>query len=326
MKYPQPPYGVMVQPATSSTKKIIIIVAVVVTILVVGIIVVGVALGVGLGVGLKHHSDSSSSSSSSSGSSTSILSAPVVTCTYGGSATCGCSATQPSFLSAKIINGYTAVANSWPWMVALYINDNTVFCGGFLIDYQHVLTAAHCVLGVKGSIVAYAGIQTLSTKSSGQSRTVSTFTTHPDYSSTLFTNDLAVLTLASPFTQTTTVGQCCLTSDTSLPSFNQHGVIAGWGEPSLTATTVSDNLMQGVIEVLAASDCEASSSNDNIRFCAGYNGTDACFGDSGSPYMISNNNLWTCAGIVSAGRGCGIATLYTRVSYYYSWIYSIVNG
>jgi secreted trypsin-like serine protease len=330
MNYPAPQYAVAAPVATTHTTRNIIIIVVVILVISFILIALGIGLGVGLGVGLSRRGDNShSSSSSSSGgssSSYSILSPPTVTCIYSNSTTCGCSATQPTFLTPKIYQGYTAVADSWPWIVALSINNNNAFCGGFLVSYQYVLTAAHCVSGVTAStIIAYAGIQKLSLINSGQSRVVSTVTVHPNYDSAAVTNDIAVLTLVSPFIQTNTVGLCCLTFDTSLPSANEHGVIAGWGETSPTSTALSDNLLQGVIEVQSFSLC-SSTSTQNIRFCAGYNGTDACFGDSGSPFMTSVNNLWTCTGLVSAGTTCGGNTLYTRVSAYQSFINGIING
>ncbi|CAF2858276.1 unnamed protein product [Rotaria sp. Silwood2] len=329
MDYPVPAYTVAVPPAKFSRKKIIItvIIAVVVGLLILGAI--AIALGVGLGVGLSRRNSSSSSSSSSTGSNSStysILSAPTVTCTYGGSATCGCAATKPSFLTPRITQGYIGTGNSWPWIVALYINNAKVFCGGFLISYQHVVTAAHCVLGVTPStITVYAGIQMLSSRSSGQSRVVYNLTTHPSYSASDFTNDIAILTLQSAFDQTSTVGKCCFTFDTSLPSVGEHAVIAGWGVTSSTSTTISDQLLQGVIQVQSSSSsCSLKSSS--LQVCAGYDGTDSCYGDSGSPLMTSVNNSWTCTGIVSAGRGCGKSSLYTRVSAYQSFIKGIIGN
>ena len=135
MNYPAPNYVV----AGSSSKTTIIKIAAAVGACVVVLFILaalGIGLGVGLGVGLTRHSSSSSSDSGGSAASastttaTSVLSAPTVNCVYS-SSTCGCAATQPSFILTRIINGYSAVANSWPWIVALYINNGQSFCGGF---------------------------------------------------------------------------------------------------------------------------------------------------------------------------------------------------
>lgn len=328
MNYPAPIYALPTPPPKSHKK--LIIIAVVVSVVVVGLLflgAVGIALGVGLGVGLTRNSGSSATSATSATTTKpySILSPPTVTCTYGGSSTCGCAATAPSFLSPRIIQGYGATPYSWPWIVAIYINNGNTFCGGFLITYQHVVTAAHCVFGQSAStIVVYAGIQTLSSRGNSQSRSVSSFQTHPSYSASGFINDIAILTLVSAFTQTSIVGKCCLTYDTSLPSAGEHAVIAGWGVSSLSSQTVSDNLLQGVIQVVSsAATCNPKPS---IQVCAGYDGTDSCSGDSGGPLMTSVNNSWTCTGIVSSGNGCGNISYYTRVSAYESFITGIISG
>lgn len=44
----------------------------------------------------------------------------------------------------RIVGGQTAQPNEWPWIVVLF-KDGRQFCGGSLIDHNHVLTAAHCV-------------------------------------------------------------------------------------------------------------------------------------------------------------------------------------
>ena len=321
MNYPAPPYAVAAPAAKTSTFKIVcIVIAVVVGVFIV-IAAIAIALGVGLGVGLKKNSSSSSSSSTS-------LSIPSVSCTYTGSSTqCGCSATQPSFLSTRIVNGYAAVPNSWPWIVALYINNNTTFCGGSLITYQHVLTAAHCLTGITANtIIAYAGVSTLSTRGSAQARIGSAVNVHPSYSASALTNDIAILTLQSPFNLTTTVSICCLSYDTSQPSTGSSGVIAGWGVTSSSSSTISDSLLQGVIQVQSDSSTCSTSSTSSIRFCAGYNGTDSCYGDSGGPFMSSISNAWTCTGLVSGGVGCGQNGYYTRVTAYQSFITGVING
>merc|ERR1719477_576210 len=43
-----------------------------------------------------------------------------------------------------IVNGYEAIKHEYPFMAAL-MNRQRQFCGGSLIDDNHILTAAHCV-------------------------------------------------------------------------------------------------------------------------------------------------------------------------------------
>lgn len=45
----------------------------------------------------------------------------------------------------RIVGGKNADPGEWPWIAALF-NAGRQFCGGSLIDDQHILTAAHCVV------------------------------------------------------------------------------------------------------------------------------------------------------------------------------------
>jgi secreted trypsin-like serine protease len=307
---------VIVQPIEKSSSTKWIICAAVCIVLVATVVFVGVGLGVGLGIGLRKKSTSASSSENI------ILSAPIVNCTYINSSTCGCAATQPTFLSSRIVSGYTAVAHSWPWAVALYYN-NALLCEGFLVTYEHVITAAHCASSLTmTSLQIYAGIDSRSSSIDKQIRNISNIEIHPNYSSTDFLNDIAILKLASPLNTTTTVGICCLPSDLSLPIQGEHAVIVGWGRTRESETSsLSDTLQQALVQI---QQCNTNSNSDR-QFCAAYGRSDSCQGDSGGPLMTNVNNLWTCTGIVSYGIGCGNGGYYTRVSYYRLFIDNVIR-
>lgn len=309
--YDQPIHG---QPIRESNNSKLILCAVILIAIFISIIIVGIGLGVGLGIGFKKQSDISSSSE------TSVLRAPIVNCTYSNSTVCGCAANKPTFLSSRIVNGYTTVAHAWPWAVIIYRNQAQI-CDGFLVTYQHVITAAHCVKGYPStSFQIYAGMQSLSSSIDRQIRNISQIKIHPDFSSTNYLNDIAILKLSTSLIPSTTIGLCCLSSDIALPMKNQAAVIVGWGRtrPS-DVLSLSDSLEQTVVRIQDSSTCN-SLSNSNRQFCAGYGSSDSCQGDSGGPLMTNVNNLWTCTGIVSFGVSCGNGGYYTRVSYYQSFI------
>ena len=59
---------------------------------------------------------------------------------------------HPTDNHTRIINGKTAEANEYPWIVGLYANQRCrgiPVCGGTVISSHHILTAAHCVEGTK---------------------------------------------------------------------------------------------------------------------------------------------------------------------------------
>ena len=303
--------------SSESTKTTCTIIAAVVVIF---SAMLAIGLGVGLSVGLKPKSNVQNSTTVSPVATFSS----VANCVYS-SSTCGCAATKPSIQATKIINGYPAVANSWPWMVSIY-QGGQFSCGGFLSQsYQFVITAAHCLVGVsQRSILIYAGLYNQSLRASAQSRSVANWTTHPNYSGLpLYKNDIAVIKLNDSFIANQNVSLCCLPSSaTQLPILDEFSVIAGWGTTvSGDPSSLSDILLQTVVQIHGVSTfCDATATSD-IQFCAGYGTSDSCQGDSGGPLMTVVNNSWTCTGIVSYGNeGCGHDGYYTRVSTYRSFI------
>ena len=57
-----------------------------------------------------------------------------------------------------IVHGNEAVMHEFPFMAAL-MNRNRQFCGGSLIDDNHILTAAHCVAHLSKSDVQHLRVR-----------------------------------------------------------------------------------------------------------------------------------------------------------------------
>lgn len=57
-----------------------------------------------------------------------------------------CGQANPAMQQDRVVGGWEAIPHQYPWMAALFIDDQ-YFCGGSIIDETHILTAAHCTDG-----------------------------------------------------------------------------------------------------------------------------------------------------------------------------------
>jgi uncharacterized repeat protein (TIGR01451 family) len=234
---------------------------------------------------------------------------------------------ETRIVSPKIVGGSTAQEGAWPWQVAVLFNgmtpSNGQFCAGSLITPEWIVTAAHCA-DVTTNIDIQAGIHALSS-GAGQKRDVSTVIVHPNYNSTTFNNDIALVKVSAPFTLNSTVSTIfpLTTEDGSLANPGVTATVTGWGTTSSSGSD-SDVLLQVEVPIISTSDCNASTSyNGNVTanmICAGFiddGGKDSCQGDSGGPLVVPEGSGWRLAGIVSWGIGCALPRfpgVYTRVS------------
>jgi hypothetical protein len=172
------------------------------------------------------------------------------------------------------------------------------------VNSRWILTAAHCVVE-QGSVEpasrfrVIVGRDKLST-TAGRLVRVKSVKPYQGYNEAATRNDLAVMELAEPVSQTpVTLAEPGL-------SYNDGDAAAviGWGKTE--SADWSDDLMGVGLELFADNRCQGVWANYDITsmMCAGYlpGGYDSCNGDSGGPLMVPGGpNRWKLIGLVSFG-------------------------
>ncbi|CAF4692843.1 unnamed protein product [Rotaria sp. Silwood1] len=259
---------------------------------------------------------------------------------------CGCGYTNVELIQSRIIGGGNAVEASWTMFVSLRIlNSNKHLCGGTLLSESYILTAAHCVQSFSlidpFDLTIVAGITNRSDASRyiGHVRRIYI---HPNFTNqgNRFINDIAILELYDPFLidSNLLLSRTCVPHISSSILNNQYPingtrlVIIGWGTIEYEPYVEPDILQQ--LEIFANDNNHSMCSNllNNVQsqFCAGVyqERKGPCQGDSGGAIFQWTGEYWQQIGIISSDFTCGNSTIlniYTRLSYYRSWMDIIVS-
>lgn len=243
----------------------------------------------------------------------------------------------------KVVGGVKADPEDWGWQVSMNISGRLA-CGGSLINSQWVLSAAHCVGSTVASVYSFdighhdrAILEPWAT-----TRVASRVIKHPSYSSTRFTNDIALFKLTSPVQYKKQIVPVCIPNG-AVQYGGRDSYATGWGTLA-SGGSVSRYLQEVKMPFLTDARCRAkygTAADTTVHVCAGETGggKDTCQGDSGGPLVVKHlptdpssnvqgdaaNNAqpaerWYKTGITSWGYGCGDGGVYTRVSQYYQWI------
>jgi secreted trypsin-like serine protease len=199
---------------------------------------------------------------------------------------------------------------------------NNTTCSGTLFEptLTYVLTAAHCASGLQASIntnSAYVSWQ----NNGGNNRLVQSFTIDPNYNSTTFSDDIAILKLASPAPSTFAYYPIY----TGSSELGQNFTLAGYGDSGTGTTGIDPNysytqhiLRQGqnTFDGMGSTDLyydfdngtsqnnAFAGTNTGVRDASG-NLIEATIapGDSGGPSFLAVNGQLEIAGIHSF-TGC----------------------
>lgn len=235
----------------------------------------------------------------------------------------------------RIVGGIVAPKSLHKFQVALLNPDigndyDAQFCGGSLVNYQYVITAAHCVDVLSNYEVAVlAGVRKLNEYGKGNRIGVSHIYLHPYWDEATLDYDVAILRLSKPVYG---VPFAKLPPRNSDPAAGVTAAVTGWGTTAYEENSFPSKLLGVAVPVVDPYVCDSSYSYDGRitprMFCAGSTGKDACQGDSGGPISLGPS-FKTLVGVVSWGDGCGWSSfpgVYARLGYagIHDWLTSIL--
>merc|ERR1712212_1375562 len=234
----------------------------------------------------------------------------------------------------RIVGGFEAQENEWPWQVALFIDD-AWFCGGAIISENYVMTAAHCADGASYFDIM-AGAHNVRASSEPHRVEITSYNgwTHPQWNTQDLSNDLALIELPSPIDFNDYIKPSCLPSTGDTADEDELVTCTGWGKPSDSAGGISPVLrMVEDLPCISNSDCNAIYGivGSGVVCIDTTGGKGSCNGDSGGPLVMKADmkaagQQWKQVGIVSFGSSAGCEVGYpagfTRTEYYLDWISS----
>ncbi|CAG9134371.1 unnamed protein product [Plutella xylostella] len=243
----------------------------------------------------------------------------------------------PGKQSQRIVGGADTTIEQWPF----YANINYItwgirflYCGGSIISNDIILTAAHCVDGERPSSFGVRLGSSLA-NSGGQFINIAAIKMHETYDTPVLDNDIALMKLATPIQESSTIGIARLPSarfslpdNTPVTAIGVGALYSGGPAPtvlqSVEVFTVNQELCVERYAYLKTQPGYGAwpDVTDNM-LCAGIldvGGKDACQGDSGGPLALSGNIV---VGVTSWGMGCAhefYPGVNARVSKYIDWI------
>ena len=207
------------------------------------------------------------------------------------------------------MNGLTASAHKWPWMVSVRFTGSHN-CGGTLLDSRYVLTAAHCVYNVNpANLKVVVGLDAIDEFSDSQVYTAENYVIHESYQPTLFYNgyDIALIKLSRPVSMSNSVIPLCLPKQNDTKTVVSKTVkIAGWGRVDTQFTPTMPKYLQEADMRVGNNDttCKIYGYNLDLLYCvyddsAKTAKSQVCNGDSGGPLFYEVDSKWYVFGVVS---------------------------
>ncbi|XP_029161396.1 trypsin-1-like [Nylanderia fulva] len=233
-----------------------------------------------------------------------------------------------SCLESRIIGGTSTTIDKYPYQVSLHYN-NKLVCGGSIISKEWILTAAHCVYGLKVSLFKIRVASSYHDNGGILITDISSIIWHESFDEDNYDYDVALIKLLKPLSLDRNTKIITLATPSIVIKTGNNAVVSGWGKTS--ANGESSKVLQTLkIPIFDQEACRKVYARWRIvtpnMLCAGFTtgGKDTCQGDSGGPLVYNSVQI----GIVSWGAQCasaGYPGVYTRISTIRSWITKRAN-
>ncbi|XP_060247704.1 granzyme E-like [Meriones unguiculatus] len=222
----------------------------------------------------------------------------------------------------EIIGGHEVKPHSRPYMAfikSVDVNGKKGNCGGFLVRYNFVLTAAHCN---GSSMTVLLGAHNIMTREKTQQVIpVEKAIPHRDYNPKARSNDIMLLKLKRKAKRTRAVRPLSLPSryDRVKPGDVCH--LAGWGSNSTKNILLTARLQE--VELIVQEDQKCKNRfrhySKTTEICAGdpKEAKAAFKGDSGGPLVCDNRAY----GVLAYGKSKRIiSAVFMKVVHFLPWI------
>ena len=212
----------------------------------------------------------------------------------------------PTQQQQRIIGGGPDRYKDTDWVASIIRRTNkaTEMCGGSLIASRYVLTAAHCTRNARrGQLTVRLGSKHWNR--GGVVRGVKRIFVYPRFNPRTLYGDISVLKLPRPVNVRPASLAPSGTSYVTNPRTQAY--IAGWGSTRRDGGGRPPRRLHSTwVGLLPDRDC-GSGFQGSVEICAGAQGRDTCFGDSGGPLAVWDGSWWQLVGVTSYGWGskCG---------------------
>lgn len=244
---------------------------------------------------------------------------------------------EPGQKGKRIVGGTTIAQNSWPWLVSITSNIDTLVCHGAIIHSSWILTAAHCCTQSFDSYIVKTGVYAVS-DDQGVSYKVKKHVQHENYVSFRRHHDICLMQLQDPISLNTNASIGCFGDPTQLAEdVTDDCFVAGGGHTEYLGD--HPEFIKSIrVNIFSHEQCKSEGNynhhdvQDEVEFCAGHmeGQKDACQGDSGAPLIcVNNKNEPVLHGLTAWGVQCGLAGypgVYTRVGAFLNWISETITG